>query len=365
VEYLANQILEAMENGSDKENIPPRSVTPYPDSPLILQSEFVTIYDRLGLTPDLRVKVHRVVGILLDYKAASRVLYEVIAKESAVLMDLLETFHNIAYTPDMGDPTALFRLNLLVDLALRLLQNGIELILYETLRMVDWRIDHCFEYVPKDQERAQLSRPYLSSAGFRPPVLHRAAEELKECLSSQNDVLQRCSKLQTKLEQETRALAAILPLAFKEVPKLEWSEECYLDDAVQRLGHVASPSSLLPDSPIVKTPELTYPNFPAPFIPPITPEIQRKRDRRRRQRNQTARKPTPPSPSPHAGPSSQVARRTQGRPERYRGRGRTPSHHYRRHDHLDIPSNERPHPFDGFYEADNYVEGYDDLVDYD
>jgi ubiquinone biosynthesis protein COQ9 len=92
-------------------------------------------------------------------------------------------------------------------------------------------------------------------------VLHRAAEELKECLSSQNDVLQRCSKLQHKLEQETRALAAILPLAFKEVPKLEWSEECYLDDAVQRLGHLASPSLLLPDTPIIKTPELTYPDF--------------------------------------------------------------------------------------------------------
>jgi hypothetical protein len=331
----------------------------------MLQSEFVLIYDRLGLTPHLRVQVHRVVGILLDPKAASRVLYEVIAKESAVLMDLLETFHNVAYTPDMGPEVAHFRLNLLVDLALRLLQNGIELILYETLRIVDWRIDHCFEYVRKDQERAELARPYLSSVGFRPPVLHRAAEELKECLSSQNDVLQRCSKLQHKLEQETRALAAILPLAFKEVPKLEWSEECYLDDAVQRLGHLASPSSLLPNSPVVKTPELTYPDFPAPFIPPVTPEIQRKRDRRRRQRNQTVRKPTPPTPSPHAGPSSQVARRTQGRPERYRGRGRAPSHHYRRRDHLDISPSERPHPLDGFYDADNYAEGYDDLVDYD
>ncbi|KIL54536.1 hypothetical protein M378DRAFT_18798, partial [Amanita muscaria Koide BX008] len=75
-------------------------------------------------------------------------------------------------------------------------------------------------------------------------------------------------------------------------------------------------------------------------------------------------KPTPPSPSP--GPSRQVARRTQGRPERrYQGRGRTPSHHYRRHNHLDIRSDERPHPDDGFFEADNYVEGYDDLVDYD
>ena len=113
-------------------------------------------------------------------------------------MDLLETFHNVAYTPDMGPEVAHFRLNLLVDLALRLLQNGIELILYETLRMVDWRIDHCFEYVRKDQDRAELARPYLSSVGFRPPVLHRAAEELKECLSSQNDVLQRCSKTPNK-----------------------------------------------------------------------------------------------------------------------------------------------------------------------
>ena len=126
-----------MENGSDKENVPPRAVTPHPEAPHMLQSEFVLIYDRLGLTPQLRVQVHRVVGILLDPKAASRVLYEVIAKESAVLMDLLETFHNIAYTPDMGPEVAHFRLNLLVDLALRLLQNGIELILYETLRIVD------------------------------------------------------------------------------------------------------------------------------------------------------------------------------------------------------------------------------------
>jgi hypothetical protein len=144
---------------------------------------------------------------------------------------------------------------------------------------------------------------------------------------------------------------------------LEWSEECYLDDAVQRLGHVASPSSLLPDTVIVKTPELTYPTFPAPFVPPVTPEIQKKRDRRRRQRNQTARKPTPPSPSPNAGPSRQVGRRT--RTERYLSRGRAPSHHYRRHDHLDIAPGEQPHPSDGFYEADGYVDGYDDLVDFD
>jgi hypothetical protein len=255
-----------------------------------------------------------VLGILLDRKAASRVLYEVIDRESAVLMDLLETFDNVAYTPPMGDEVSRYRINLLVDLALRLIQNGIELILYESLRKVDWDQDHCFEYVRKDQDRAHLARPFLSSFEYRPPVLLRAAEELKECLASQNSVLQRCSKLQDKLEQETRALSAIVPLAFKELPKLEWSEECYLDDAVQRLGHLASPSSLLPDAPIVKTPELTYPTFPAPFILPVTPEIQRKRDQRRRRRDQTARKPTPPSPSPAAGPSSQTARRTQGRP---------------------------------------------------
>ncbi|KIL54539.1 hypothetical protein M378DRAFT_18790 [Amanita muscaria Koide BX008] len=216
------------------------------------------------------------------------------------------------------------------------------------------------------QDRAQLARPFLSSAEYRPPVLHCAAEELKDCLSSQNEVLQRCSKLQTKLEQETRALAAILPLAFNKIPKLEWSEECYLGDAVQRLGHLASPSSLLPDPPVTTTPELTYPTFPGPPIPPVTPEIQRKGDQCHRQCNQTARKPTPPSPSPQAGPSRQVARQTQGRPEQcYRGPGRAPSHHYCRHDHLDIHPDEHPHPFDGFYEANNYAEGYDDLADYD
>ncbi|KIL56722.1 hypothetical protein M378DRAFT_16819 [Amanita muscaria Koide BX008] len=133
VEALANQILDAMEDSSDKENVPPRAATPYPDTPLLLQSEFVLVYDRLGLTPDLRVKVHHVVGILLDPKAASRILYEVITKGSTVLMDLLETFHNIAYTPPFGDDISRFRINLLVDLALRLLQNGIELVLYKTL----------------------------------------------------------------------------------------------------------------------------------------------------------------------------------------------------------------------------------------
>ncbi|KIL54641.1 hypothetical protein M378DRAFT_18697, partial [Amanita muscaria Koide BX008] len=146
VEALANQILEAMEDDSDKENVPPQTITPYPDTPHLLQSEFVLVYDRLGLTPDLCVKVHRVLGILLDPKAASRVLYEAISRESAVLMDLLETFHNIAYTPPMGDEVFRFRINLLVDLSLRLLQNGVELVLYDTLRKVDWDHDHCFEY---------------------------------------------------------------------------------------------------------------------------------------------------------------------------------------------------------------------------
>ncbi|KIL67441.1 hypothetical protein M378DRAFT_9240 [Amanita muscaria Koide BX008] len=272
------------------------TVTPYPNTPHVLQSEFVLVYDCLGLTPDLRVKVHRVLGVLLDPKAASRVLYEVITKELAVLMDLLETFHNIAYTPPMGEEVSRYRINLLVNLALCLLQNGVELILYETLRKVDWNQDHCFEYVREDQDRAHLARPFLSSIEYRPPILHQAAEELRECLGSQSAVLQRCSELQVRLEQETRTLTAILPLAFKELPKLEWSEECYLDDAIQRLGHLASPSSLLPDAPITTTPELTYPTFPGPPIPPITPEIQRKRDQRHRCRNQTAKKPTPPFP---------------------------------------------------------------------
>ncbi|KIL60080.1 hypothetical protein M378DRAFT_14362 [Amanita muscaria Koide BX008] len=207
VEALANQILEAMENGSDKENVPPRPVTPHPNAPHMLQSEFVLVYDHLRLLPTLRVKVHRVLGILLDPRAASRILYEVIDRESAVLMDLLETFDNIAYTPPMGDEVSRYRINLMVDLALRLLQNGIELILYESLRKIDWE-----------------------------QVLLRTAEELNECLASQTNILQHCSKLQIKLERETRALSAIVPLTFKELPKLEWSEECYLDDVVQRLG---------------------------------------------------------------------------------------------------------------------------------
>ncbi|KIL56508.1 hypothetical protein M378DRAFT_17028 [Amanita muscaria Koide BX008] len=122
-----------------------------------------------------------------------------------------------------------FRINLLVNFALRLLQNGVELVLYDTLQKVDWDHDHCFEYVHKDQDRTHLARPFLSSAGYRPPILDRTTEELRECLISQNNVLQRCSKLQTKLEQETCALTAILPLAFKELPKLEWSKECYLE----------------------------------------------------------------------------------------------------------------------------------------
>ncbi|KIL68994.1 hypothetical protein M378DRAFT_8412 [Amanita muscaria Koide BX008] len=75
--------------------------------------------------------------------------------------------------------------------------------------------------------------------------------------------------------------------------------------------------------------------------------------------------PSNTTPSPSPGPSRQVARHTQGRPEQYRGQGHAPSHHYRRHNHLDIHPDERPTPFDGFYEADNYVDGYDDLVDYD
>ncbi|KIL55521.1 hypothetical protein M378DRAFT_17867 [Amanita muscaria Koide BX008] len=45
VEALANEILDAMEDSSDKENIPPRAATPYPDTPLLLQSEFVLVYE--------------------------------------------------------------------------------------------------------------------------------------------------------------------------------------------------------------------------------------------------------------------------------------------------------------------------------
>ncbi|KIL56601.1 hypothetical protein M378DRAFT_16950 [Amanita muscaria Koide BX008] len=111
-------------------------------------------------------------------------------------MDLLEIFHNVAYTPPMGEEVSRYRINLMVDLALRLLQNGVELILYESLRKIDWNQDHCFEYVPKDQDRAHLARPFLSSAEYRPAVIHRAAEELRECLGSQSAVLQRCSELQ-------------------------------------------------------------------------------------------------------------------------------------------------------------------------
>src|SRR3984893_1767823 len=111
---------------------------------------------------------------LPEPKAASTVLYEVITKGSTVLMALLETFHNIAYTPPFGDDVSRFRINLLVDLALRLLQNGVELVLYETLRGVDWDYDHCFDYVRADQDRAQLARPCLCSVEYSPPSPHHA-----------------------------------------------------------------------------------------------------------------------------------------------------------------------------------------------
>ncbi|KIL58406.1 hypothetical protein M378DRAFT_15588 [Amanita muscaria Koide BX008] len=269
-----------MEDGSDKENIPPRPITP---TPTLLTSSKASSYWSMTVS---------------DLPPTSMVLYEVISKESAVLMDLLKIFHNIAYTPPMGEEVSRYQINLLVDLALHLLQNGVELILYESLWKVDWNQDHCFEYIRKDQDHT------LPAHSSLPP--------------NTSAILQRCSELQVRLERETRALTAILPLAFNETPKLEWSEECYLDNAIQHLGHLASPSSLLPDAPITTTPKLTYPTFPRPPIPPITPEIQRKRDQCRRRRNQMAKKPTPPSPSP--GPSCQVARRTQGRPERrYQG----------------------------------------------
>src|SRR5258708_759756 len=105
--------------------------------------------------------------------------------------------------------------------------------IYDTLQTADWEQDFdVFSFTRNDQEHTHLSCPFLSSIEYRPPVTHRAAEVLTNQLDSQEEVLHRCIKLQTKLETKTCALAAILPLTLRETPKLESAEECYLNNAV-------------------------------------------------------------------------------------------------------------------------------------
>jgi hypothetical protein len=88
-------------------------------------------YQDLGIDLNERVRIHRIIGALLDCQIADKTLAKAIQRRMDHLVDLLELFANTLEPSCRLDQTPI---PLLVDISLRLLHKGIEALILETIR---------------------------------------------------------------------------------------------------------------------------------------------------------------------------------------------------------------------------------------
>jgi hypothetical protein len=88
-------------------------------------------YQDLGIDLNERVRVHRIIGALLDCQIADKTLTKAIEQRSDNLIDLLELFANTLEPSCRLDQTPV---PLLVDISFRLLHKGVERLILETTR---------------------------------------------------------------------------------------------------------------------------------------------------------------------------------------------------------------------------------------
>ncbi|KAM6503166.1 hypothetical protein JOM56_000109 [Amanita muscaria] len=324
------------------------------------------IYERLLLSNNMRERVHRVIGVLWNYGNMTAVTHRVTQGGNPALFDFLEMFQNIINMEFHAPGTQQVQDHLTVDLALRMLEHGIEHEIYCAMHGASWGRDNDpIFHNPEIQDRAGVNRPFHASIHDRPPPAPRMRADSDQ-QARITRLLTRGSSTQRDLENQNQALRNLLrDMETPAMAPLNWEETSFLDNIISRQTQVSTPSSvttippfdsLNPTAPTFVPARPQTPHSPRHPRQPFTeismnnPQdlslVTRRARRRQRNQNATTRRPNIPPPPPTQPRAPQTARR--GRPRRQ------------------APRPQRPDPFEGFYDAaGEYVDGYHDVTTID
>ncbi|KIL53892.1 hypothetical protein M378DRAFT_19429 [Amanita muscaria Koide BX008] len=287
------------------------------------------------------------------------------------LFDFLEIFQNIINMEFHAPGTQQVQDHLTVDLALRMLEHGIEHKIYCAMHGASWGRDNDpIFHNPEIQNCAGVNRPFHASIHDRPPPTPRIGINGDQ-QARITRLLTRGASTQRDLENQNQALRNLLrDMETPVTAPLNWEETSFLDNIISQQTQVSIPSSVTTIPPF----DSLNPTAPA-FVPapPQTPRpspesrqpftelsmnnpqdlllVTRRARRRQRAQNATARRPNIPPPSPTQQRAPQTARR--GRPRQTSRPRRT-----------DPNEGLRPDPYEGFYEAaGEWVDGYHGVSD--
>ncbi|KIL63553.1 hypothetical protein M378DRAFT_12127, partial [Amanita muscaria Koide BX008] len=230
------------------------------------------IYECLLLSNSMRERVHRVVGILWNYGNMTVVTHRVTQGGNPTLFDFLEIFQNIINMEFHAPGTQQVQDHLTVDLALRMLEHGIEHEIYCAMHGASWgRDNNPIFHNPEIQNRAGVNRPFHASIHDCPPPAPRIGIH-----GDQQDritrLLIRGASTQRDLENQNQALRNLLrDMETPIMAPLNWEETPFLDNIIGQQTQVSIPSSVTTIPPF----DSLNPTAPA-FVParPQTPHPQ-------------------------------------------------------------------------------------------
>ena len=215
-----------------------------------------------------RERVHRVVGILWNGDNMTLVTHRVVQGGSSKMFDLLEIFQNIINIENYTPGTQQVQDHLMVDLVLRLLEQGIEHEIYCAMHGATWGGDpDPIFHNAEAQLRAGVDRPFHASIHNRPPPRphHWVGPRQQQRMTQ---LLTRSAYTNRDMANQNQALRNLL--RDLETPRemgLDWQENSFLDNIIQNLDPTAAPSSM------TTIPLSTPSTPPPPFVParPPTP----------------------------------------------------------------------------------------------
>ncbi|KIL58715.1 hypothetical protein M378DRAFT_15339 [Amanita muscaria Koide BX008] len=186
------------------------------------------------------------------------------------LFDFLETFQNIINMEFHAPGTQQVQDHLTVDLALRMLEHGIEHEIYCAMHGASWgRDSDPIFHNPEIQNRAGVNRPFHASIHDRPPPAPRIRIH-----GDQQDritrLLTRGASTQRDLENQNQALRNLLrDMETPVTAPLNWEETSFLDNIIGQQTQVSIPSS------VTTIPPFDSLNPTAPTFVPARPQTPR------------------------------------------------------------------------------------------
>ena len=249
--------------------IPPGPFSPTanstPQNPRLVRDQALrSIYERLLLSDDMRERVHRTIGILWNEENMTLVTHRVMQGGNSAMFDFLEMFQNITNIENHTPGIQQVQDHLMVDLVLRLLEQGIKHEIYCT---ATWGGDpDPIFHNTEAQYRAGVNRPFHASIYNRPPPTPRLWVGPRQ-QQRMTQLLTRSAVTNRDMANQNQALRNLLrDLETPREMPLDWAESAFLDNIIQTQGQAAAPSSITTIPPF----DSLNPTAP-PFVPARSP----------------------------------------------------------------------------------------------